>query len=328
MKRKVLITQPWPASYVTEFDRMIESLEAKGFTVMLHPKEIDMPEEEVLQFPDDLYAVVCGSDRWTARAMDRIPSLKVISRIGVGYDSVDVKAATERKIAVLTTPGAHSHIVAEAALAMMLAVGRQMIQGDYKVRHGWEKVIGPSVYGKTLGIIGLGDIGKWLVRLVQGFRMRVVAYDPFPDMDFAGEHGITFLPLDDLLRESDFISIHTALTDETRGMIGERAFGLMKPLSVLINCARGGLIDEAALYHALKERKIFGAGLDVFDKEPLPPTSPLLELDNLLLAPHNAGTSYEGKNAVVGAAIQNLIRFADGEHPKGFRNPEILEKKI
>ncbi len=326
MKRKVLVSQPWPTSYVTEYESLVSALEQKGFEVLLHPKQLDLTEEDVLAFPNDLYAVVCGSDRWTARAMDRIPSLKVISRIGIGYDSVDMAAATQRGIAVCNTPGVHSETVAEAVLAMMLAVSRQIVQGDRLVRTGWAKVIGPGLFRKTLGIIGLGAIGKLLVKLVAGFGMRIVAFDKYRDEAFAQQHGVAYLSLDELLEESDFISIHTSLSNETRGMIGPREFDRMKPLCVLINCARGGIVDEDALCDALRSKTIFGAGLDVFEKEPLPADSPLLALPNLLVMPHNAGTSYEGKNAVVGAAVHNLIDLSDGKRPRGLLNPEALER--
>ena len=328
MKKKVLITQPWPTSYVTEYDSFVRALEEKDCEVILHPKQLDLNEDDVLMFPTDLYATVCGSDRWTARAMDRVPTLKMISRIGVGYDSVDVSAATQRGIAVCTTPGANSETVAEAVLAMMLACGRQIKQGDFRVRNQWEKVIGPSLYRKTLGIIGLGTIGKLLVKLVKGFDMKIIAYDKFHDEAFSTANDVTYLPLDDLLAQSDFISVHTSLNDETRGMIGEREFKLVKPSLVLVNCARGGIVDENALYSALKNKVLFGAAFDVFATEPLPEDSPLLELDNLLLMPHNAGTSYEGKNAVVGMAVQNLIDFIDGKKPKGFLNPEVTQKDM
>lgn len=325
-KKKVLITQPWPTWYVSKLDEYIKQLEDVGCEVTLDPKTTDLSEDEIIERMPGIYAHICGADHWTARAMDSCDSLKIISRIGIGYDSVDVKHATKKGIAVTTCPGAGAEAVAEQAFALMLAVGRQIIPGDKNSHEGkWEKVIGPAMYRKTLGIIGFGRIGKKLAEIVCGFDMKILAYDPVCDEAFAKEHNVTYVDsLDELLKASDVISLHCPKDGSTISLIGERELNLMKERAILINCARGGLVDEDALYRALKERRIFGAGFDVMVHEPIRPNEPLLTLDNFVLMPHNAGTSFEGKDIVVGMAVQNVVDIINGKKPVGTLNPDVL----
>ena len=326
MKKKVMITQPWPTSFVTEFDELVKLLEKNDFEVIVDPCQLSLKESDVIERAPGLYAHICGSDAWTAKAMEYADQLKVISRIGVGYDTVDVPEATKRGIVVATTPGAGASFVAEQAMAMMLAIGRQLLQCNDEVKSGhWERVIGYSLFDKTLGILGLGNIGKWLVKLSSAFDMKVIVYDPKPDEAYAKEHGVKLVSKEELLRTSDFISLHLPKNKDTLKLISHNEFNMMKPSAIIVNCARGGIIDEEALYEALKNKRIFGAGLDVFEKEPTPDDYPLLKLDNILTAPHNAGTSYEGKNAVVRGAVQNVIDIAAGKKPAGVLNPEVLK---
>lgn len=326
MKKKVLITQPWPTWYVSRLDEYIKQLEDAGCEVILDPKTTDLSEEEIIERMPGVYAHICGSDRWTAKAIDSCDSLKIISRIGIGYDNVDVKHATEKGIAVTTCPGAGAEAVAEEAFALMLAVGRQIVAGDKICHEGkWDKVIGPAMYRKTLGIIGLGRIGKKLVEIVRGFDMKIIAFDPVHDDEFAAKWNVTYVDsIDDLLKQADVISLHCMKNESTIGLIKEREFGLMKPRAILINCARGGLVDEKALYNALKEKKIYGAGFDVLVHEPIQKDEPLLQLDNFVMMPHNAGTSFEGKDTVVGMAVQNVVDIINGKKPVGTLNPEVL----
>lgn len=325
-KKKVLITQPWPTWYVSRLDEYIKQLEDVGCEVLLDPKTTDLSEEDIIARMPGIYAHICGADHWSAKAIDSCDSLKVISRIGIGYDSVDVKHATEKGIAVTTCPGAGAEAVAEEAFALMLAIGRQIIPGDKICHEGrWDKVIGPAMYRKTLGIIGLGRIGKKLVEIVRGFDMKVIAFDAVHDDAFAKTHNVTYVDnLDDLLKASDIVSLHCLKDASTIGIIKERELNLMKERAILINCARGGLVDEEALYRALKNHKIFGAGFDVLVHEPIRPDEPLLELDNFVIMPHNAGTSFEGKDIVVGMAVQNVVDIINGKKPIGTLNPEVL----
>jgi D-3-phosphoglycerate dehydrogenase len=326
MKEKVLITQPWDPSIVTEFDTYVSWLEERGLEVIIDPKQISLTEQDVIERLPGLYAHVCGSDALTAKALEYADKLKIISRIGVGYDTVDIPAATAKGIAVTTTPGAGAETVAEHAMALMLTMTRKIFQCDRSVREGsWIRISGPSIYRKTLGIIGLGTIGKQLAKIVSGFDMKIIAYDPFKDEKYAKEHNITYVSLEELLKTSDYISLHMPLNKETKYMIREETLKMMKPSAQLINCARGGLIDEDALYHALKDGVIAAAASDVFEKEPVDMANPLFELDNFIMTPHNAGTSVEGKNKVVGAAIKNVLDIMDGKMPIGLKNPEVFK---
>jgi D-3-phosphoglycerate dehydrogenase len=327
MKKKVVITQTWPKSCVTKFDEFVEDLDARGCEVVLYPELKDLTEADLIECMHDAFATICGMDSWTAKAMDHCPKLKIIARVGVGYDTIDVPAATQRGICVTITPGAGAETVSEEVLAMMLAIGRQLLQGDKSIRcTGWRKVIASGIYRKTLGIVGLGLIGKQLVKIVRGFDMKIIAFDKIRDEKFAAEHNVTYVELDELVKTSDYISIHTNLTTETRGLIGTRELNMMKPMAILVNAARGGIIDEIALYEALKARKILGAGLDVFTKEPLPQDHPLCTLDNVLLMPHNAGATYEGINAITGMAVCNVANFIDGKPLTGLLNSEVLKR--
>jgi len=250
----------------------------------------------------------------------------VISRIGVGFESVDIPAATKRKIAVTTTPGAGAETVSEFAFTLMAAMSRKIFQNDRMVRSGgWTTVTGMSFYRKTLGIVGLGLIGIQLARWAQGFGMRVIAYDPVEDLAYAEANNITYVSLDELLKTCDYMSLHLPLMESTRNLIGERELSMMKPTAQIVNSARGGIIDETALYNALKNGVIDAAALDVFEKEPISPENPLLTLDNVIFSPHIAGSTYEGLDSIVGAAVRNVIDVIDGKVPHGIRNPEIYQ---
>lgn len=327
MKSKVLITQPWPPSIVTNFDTYVSWLEERGLEVIVDPKQISLTEEEVIERLPGIYAYICGSDAITAKALEYADQLKIISRIGVGYDNVDIPAATKRGIAVTTTPGAGAETVAEHTFALMLTMTRKIFQCDRSIREGkWIRIAGPSLYRKTLGIIGLGIIGKQLAKIVSGFDMKIIAYDPVVDEEFAKAHSITYVSLEELIKTSDYISLHLPLNKETEYIIGERELKMMKPSAQLVNCARGKLIDEDALYHALKDGVIAAAALDVFEKEPVDLNHPLFTLDNFIATPHNAGTSIEGKNKVVEAAVKNVLDIMDGKMPIGLKNPEVFNK--
>ena len=301
---------------VAELPQQIEMMEAHGFEVIIDPRAKRLTEEELIAAYPGIYGHVCGCDAITERVLDSgsCRDLKIISRIGVGYDTIDEIAAAERGIAVVNAPGVGAETVAEFAFALMISLSRQVREADRIIRSGvWGKAESYSLYRKTLGIVGFGNIGRQLAKLVQGFDMRILAYDPYyRDMKYAEENGIAYVALDELVKESDYISFHLPLTDETKDLIGERELARMKPKTMLINCARGGIINEKALYDSLKAGRIFGAALDVFEEEPILMTHPFFELDNLLMTPHHAGTTMEGKSKIVGAAFQNVIDYAEG----------------
>ncbi len=327
MNNKVLFSMPYSPNMVTELDRFLHMLEEHG----LEP-EISgtcgrrMTEEELVETWPNVYAHICGGDPMTKRAMDATNTLKIISRIGVGCDSVDISAATGKGIAVTVTPGAGAEAVAEHTFAMMLALSRRIVEQNNRVKAGrWsEKVSGYSLYRKKLGIIGFGNIGKRLALNASGFDMKVMAYDIYQDQDFAQKNNVTYCDLETIFKECDYISVHMPLNEQTKGMISYDQLAMMKNSAQVINCARGGIIDETALYEAVRDGVISGAALDVFMEEPVKEDNPLLTLDRVIISPHNAGTSVEGKNKVVEMAVQNVIDIHEGRLPRGLLNPEAL----
>lgn len=324
--KKVLLSMPWPPEMVTELDQYLSSMKQNGFEVILDSKQQRLTEQELIARWPGIYAHVCGADQMTAKAIASADALKIISRIGVGFDSVDIPSATAKGIAVGTTPGAGAETVAEFAFAMMIALSRGVKKIDRDVREGkWTKTAGRSLYRKTLGIIGFGNIGKQLSKIVSGFDMKILAYDPYPDYDYAAAHNITYTTVNQIIENADFISLHVPLNDETRNMLDANAFKRMKPSCQIVNCARGGIINEQDLYEALKSGKIAGAALDVWENEPADLSSPLFTLDNLLVSAHNAGTSLEGKNKVVEAALRNVVEYSQGHTFRGLLNPEVME---
>lgn len=275
------------------------------------------PEDELIRALRDVDGVVASIEAYTPGVIESAERLKVISRTGVGYDAVDVDAATARGVAVCTTVGSNDSTVADFAMTLMLALSRELFRGHAEVlRGGWNRPLARDFFGATVGIVGLGGIGKRLVHRLRGFEARILAYDIFRDEAFASQNAVRYVELDDLLREADHVSVHAPLLASTRGMIGERELRLMKPTAYLVNTARGPLIQEQALHQALKERWIAGAGIDVFENEP-PVGSPLLDpsLDNLILGPHMAGVTRESNARSARMACENVAHILGGDAP-------------
>jgi len=284
-----------------------------------------LKEKEILSLVGNVDGIICGEDEITEKVIAAAPRLKVISKFGVGVDKIDVAAATRRKIAVCNTPGANSESVADMAFCLMLGAARRITMADRQVRQSlWEPVVGFELWKKTLGIIGLGKIGKAVARRAKGFDMRILAYDVYPDVDFIQKEGIELVTLKELLSRSDFISLHLPATPKTKGLIGAEELALIKPGAILVNTARGDIIDEVALYTALKEGKLAGAGLDVFTQEPPDPSSPILGLPQVVLAPHSGAHTVEAIDRMGIIAAQNLVRVLKGEAPVAIVNPEVL----
>lgn len=249
-------------------------------------------------------------------------SAKLLVRFGVGFDQVDLKAASANHIAIARTTGANTTAVAEMALTLMLTCKRRYNLYQKRTHEGnWVKDIGNEMIGATVGIIGFGNIGKRLCRLLSGFDCNVLVYDPFPKMADIEAAGAKLVELDDLFRLSDAISIHVPFTPQTQNMVNERTLGLMKPTAVIVNTARGGIIDEKALYEALRDGKIAGAGLDVFAQEPLPTDCPLLTLDNCVCTPHVSSQTVESLWNIYKMAIDIAADFFEGKE-----SPHILNK--
>jgi phosphoglycerate dehydrogenase-like enzyme len=256
--------------------------------------------------------------------------LVVIGRSGAGYDKIDLTACTEHGVAVLNAPLALNHPTASTALLFMLALAKRLPEQERITRQGrWDlqaSVMGSEIRGRTLGIVGLGHTGRELARLVAPFTMRILAYSPHADPGAVEALGVRLAPLEELLRESDFVSLHCRLTDSTRGMIGPERLAMLKPSAYFINVGRGELVDQRALTEALRARRIAGAALDVFAVEPLPSGDPLLALDNVILTPHWSASTSEVWSATGEAMAQGMLRAARGEFPENVVNPAVLER--
>lgn len=256
--------------------------------------------------------------------------LVVIGRSGAGYEKVDVAACTEHDVALFNAPWGLHHATASTALMFMLVLAKRLPEQERMARRGrWDRqaeVMASELEGRTLGIVGLGNSGRELVRLVAPFSMRVLAYSPHADPKQAAQLGVKLLPLDELLRESDFVSLHARLTDSNRGLIGPEQLALMKPSAYLINIARGAMIDQRALVAALRERRIAGAGLDVFEVEPLPADDSLTQLDNVVLTPHWSASSTDVWAATGKAMTDGMLRAAQADVPDNVVNREVLSR--
>jgi D-3-phosphoglycerate dehydrogenase len=268
-----------------------------------------LSEEELVGLIADVDGVISGDDRFTARVLERAKKLKVISKWGTGIDSIDQEAAARLGIAVRNTPGAFTDPVADTVMGYVLCFARQLPWMDRDIRQGrWEKRMGASLRERTLGVIGVGNVGKAVVRRAVGFGVRVLGNDivELPKA-FVSETGLEVVPREDLLCRLDLVSLNCTLNKTSYHLIGEAALELMKPTAYLINTARGPLIDEKALVRALQAGRIAGAALDVFEQEPLPEDSPLRRLDNCLLAPHNSNSSPAAWKRVHENTLKNLL---------------------
>ena len=292
--------------------------------------EIPPNRDELLRHVHGRNGLLCLlTDRIDAKVMDAAGvGLKVISNCAVGVDNVDVPAATARGIPVGNTPGVLTEATADFAFALLMAAARRVVEGERQVRSGgwktWslDTLLGADFAGTTLGLVGFGRIGRAVARRATGFGMQIIFSDPHPAEPEPGVNAIQ-VDFDTLLRESDFISLHTPLTEETRGLMNAAAFEKMKPTSVLVNTSRGPVVDQAALYEALKSRCIFAAALDVTVPEPLPLDNPLLSLENCIVVPHIASASWQTRQKMSRMAAENLIAGLKGEHLPNCVNPEV-----
>jgi len=263
-----------------------------------------------------------------ADLLRRAPNLLIVSSNGAGYDPVDVEACTAAGVAVVNQSGGNAHSVAEHALGMLLTLSKRIIQADRALRReanvDRNALMGTEVGGKTIGIVGLGNVGRRVAALCRGLLgMNVLAYDPYLSATVMAERGGEKVELDDLLRRSDFVSISCPLTPDNRGMIGAKQFALMQPHAYFITTARGFIHDEDALLEALRDKRIAGAGLDVWAKEPPPPDHPLLQFDNVLASPHTAGVTKEARENMGRIAAEQMLDMLDGKRPPRLINPEV-----
>ncbi len=319
---RVLIT----SAVMSPGGEIAQRLEAAGFEPVFNAYHGGRTDEEMIQILQGIDGVIAGIDPFTAKVLENAPQLKVIGRIGVGYDAIDVPAATANGIAICITPGTNQHAVADWALAMMLQCARKIMENLSILRSGgWQRFIGPDLNGKTLGLVGMGSIGKEVAKRAKGFGMKLLAYDVYQDEAFAKEYGVTYVPLDRLIRESDFVTLHCFLNEETKHLINAERLAAMKPTAYLINTARGGIVDAAAVYDALKSGQIAAAALDVFEQEPLPADAPLRKLENAYLSSHVAGISDDSIRGMSEMAAENVMRVLRGEKPLQIVNPDALK---
>ncbi|MFQ6064585.1 MAG: glyoxylate reductase [Candidatus Bathyarchaeia archaeon] len=324
-KPKVYVTREIP-------ERGLKMIKER-FDAEVWPNYAPPPKRVIVQRVKDADALASLlSDKIDAEVFDAAPKLKIVSQLAVGFDNIDVKEATKRGICVTNTPGVLTETTADFAWTLLMAVARRVVEADKYVRTGQWKVgwhpnmlPGKDVYGATIGIVGAGRIGQAVARRAKGFNMRILYYDVIPRPELERELNAKRVDLDMLLRESDFVSVHVPLLKETYHLMNEERLRLMKKTAYLINNSRGPVVDEKALYRALKERRIAGAALDVFEQEPTPIDNPLLTLDNLVVAPHISSASYETRSRMAEMVAENLIAFFEGRKPPNLVNPDALK---
>jgi glyoxylate reductase len=302
--------------------------------------DLDINEEDRVLTKQEIIKRLKGEDALLCLLTDTIdkdviesnPKIKVISNYAVGFNNVDVATATKHKIPVTNTPGVLTETTADLAFALLMSAARRVVESDKYARankfKGWAPMLflGRDVYGKTLGILGLGRIGHAMAkRGAKGFDMKILYYDVKKDESFEKEFNAKFVSKETLLKESDFVSLHVPLIEETKHYIGEKELSMMKKTAVLINTSRGPVVDEAALAKALKEKKIFAAGLDVFEEEPKIHPG-LIGLDNVVIVPHIASASVETRGKMAEMAAKNLILVMEGKEPLSIVNKEVLKK--
>ena len=300
-------------------------LEEKGVELLDLRGQADVDRRDFIRHLKTVPAIVLGNlTQADQRFFSLAPELKFPIKMGVGVDNIDLAAATRQGVLVFNSPGANTDAVADYAFGLILALARRITQADRITRTGqWKKIMGRGIWGKTLGVIGLGAIGRAVARRGRGFEMSVLACDPFWPENFARDYGVRQVGLDELLRLSDVVTIHCPLTLDTDGLIGARELEMMKPSSFLINTARGQLIDERALARALSDGVISGAALDAFQDEPLR-DSPLLELDNIILSPHTAWFTREAIDAMNEMVFDQILQLHEGRLPEKLVNQEAL----
>ncbi len=324
-----------PYVYVTRqlFKSAMDILEKNCIVEVFNGENNPVPRQLLLEKVRNADGLLCLlTEKIDEELMDQGKKLKVISNYAVGFNNIDVPEATRRGIWVTNTPGILTETTADCAWALLMVSARRIAEGDRNIRSkGWVHAWGPKmfmggdVHGKTLGIVGMGRIGMAMMKRSQGFDMKVIYYDPrrLPEIE---NDRVRYATLSDLLSNSDFVSVHTPLDEKTHHLIGKAEFAKMKRTAYLVNTSRGPVIDENALFEALRDKVIAGAGIDVFEKEPIDPVNPLIKLDNIVLTPHIASASIETRTAMAVMAATNIVSVLTGREPPNPVNPEL--KKI
>jgi len=301
-----------PSSFGQISNKPFEILKQKGYKIINNPYGRKLTEDEVIKLASDCIGIVAGVEPLTKRVMDSLPNLKCISRVGVGMDSVDLDYAKQKEIIVVNTPDGPTRSVAEMTLAMTLSLLRKIPQADANLKNGvWKKETGNLLFGKTIGIIGLGRIGKLTAELFLRLGNTVIGYDLYPDEEWAEKNNIELLDINSLIKESDIVSVHVPPNKDKKPILGKDELIQLKPNSFLINAARGGVVDEKVLFHLLNNRKIAGAAIDVFSQEPY--NGPFTKLENVILTPHLGSYAAEGKLQMEIDAVNNLVDILKDE---------------
>ena len=295
-----------PSSFGQVGKAPFELLTESGFEIINNPYGRKLTEDEVIELAKDCVGIVAGVEPLTARVMDALPQLKVISRVGIGMDSVDLEYAKQKGIIVNNTPDGPTRAVAELTLGMTLSLLRRIPQADAALKNKeWKKQTGNLILDKKIGVIGLGRIGKLVSTLFRGIGNPVIGFDPYADAEWAAKNGVELADLETVLKSADIITLHVPGNADKSPVIGAEQLKLIKPTALLINISRGGIVAEDALFEALSTGKLGGAAIDVFDQEPY--AGPLTELDNVVLTPHIGSYAEEGKLLMEIEAVKNLI---------------------
>jgi len=321
---KVLIGPAPLAGLEAEF---VSVLKKAGFELVYPKKRAQLTEDDLIEQLKGVRAAMAGSEPYTRKVVQAHPQLCVIARAGVGFDAVDLAAATDAGVAVTITPGTNQDAVAEHTFALILAIAKNLVPqhvGTCELK--WPRQANLPLRGRTLGIAGLGRIGKAVAIRGHCFGMKLIAYEPYPDHAFAKQYGVTFVNLDQLLAESDFLSLHLPASKESRHLINKQTLAKMKPTAYLVNTARGALVNEPDLIEALQNKRIAGAGLDVFEQEP-PGDMPFFHMSNVVVTPHAAGVDLKSRDDMALSAAQAIVSLSKGDWPaEKVVNPEVKAK--
>jgi glyoxylate reductase len=325
---------PKPKIYVTrELPERGLKIIREHFDTEVWPEYAPPPKKVIVEKAKNVDALTTLlSDKIDAEVFNAAPKLKIVAQLAVGFDNIDVQEATKRGIYVTNTPEVLTDTTADFAWALLMAVARRVVEADKYVRTGQWKVgwhpsmmSGRDIHDATIGIVGAGRIGYAVAKRATGFNMKILFYDVIPRPEIEKDFGAKKVDLDQLLKESDFVSIHVPLMKETHHLMNEQKLRLMKKTAYLINNSRGPVVDQNALYKALKEGWIAGAGLDVFEQEPTPVDNPLLKFDNVVVAPHISSASLETRSQMAEMVAGNLVAFFEGKKPPNLVNPDVLK---
>ena len=327
---------PKPEIYITrELPERGLNIIKKHFDAEVWPEYAPPPKKTIMEKAKNVDALVSLlSDKIDAEVFNASPKLKIVSQLAVGFDNIDIPEATKRGIYVTNTPEVLTDTTADFAWSLLMAVARRIVEADKYVHTGQWKVgwhpamlTGRDIHNTTIGIVGAGRIGYAMAKRAKGFDMNILFYDVIPRPEMEKDFGAEKTDLDTLLKESDFVSLHVPLMKETHHLINAEKLKLMKKTAYLINNARGPVVDEKALYEALKNGQIAGAGLDVFEQEPTPLDNPLLKLDNVVVAPHISSASLETRAKMSEIVADNLVSFFQGKKPPNLVNPDVMKVK-